>query len=735
MDGRRFRKLTQVVHTWVGLNISLLLTFIFFTGTLLVFGPEIDWLAKPAYRAKVEAGADKASFGTIYAAIERDFPQARIKDIYRTERPGFADETIVRVKGNDYKVWTNPYTGQIQGTSSYYTPYRLLRETHARLMMITNKMGRLIVTSLSLVVALLVVSGLIMYRRFWRNFFLWPRRNAGLRIFLSDTHKLTALWLTPFLVIVSLTSLVYFYTVFAALPAAPKIESVAPRASVLPEGFSGAVIDEAAAVAQAAFPDLTITQLRLPQSLRGALVFNGNATAPIVRAHTNTVHVDPVTLTVRGQYRAEDLSFLRRVVELNDPFHWGIWGGLPSRILWFVFGMMATAVAILGVCIYGARTLALAGGSGSLLRQAWSGMHLAKWGLLALIALSFALLVYVAFIDDGRRPLLSEGLRREAGFTSAPLTTRTLVLEPTRPDRTQFGALTYTGGLSLRSPDPRFGGISGLRLSANGEEALAVSDRGNWLRFRLRHDAAGTLVGADRLAIAPLLDGAGRPLLEEEADAEGLERLPGGDLLVAFERQHRLSLYPPPGAGEAVPVRQIALLSLTRALGNNSGVEAIAALDAGRLIAIPETLVDAQGRHTAYLIELAGAGETSADARKISLDAAAGHVVSDATALPDGSVLLLERRTAAVAGPAARIVRVRPSSSDPSVWTSQSLAEFGATQAIDYMEAIAARQDGPDLRIWIMSDDNFNPLQRTLLLSFVLPDFAGPSAPVPAPAS
>ena len=47
------------------------------------------------------------------------------------------------------------------------------------------------------------------------------------------------------------------------------------------------------------------------------------------------------------------------------------------------------------------------------------------------------------------------------------------------------GTLIYRGGFVLTSPDARFGGLSGLVISSDGEELVAVSDRGWWLQARL----------------------------------------------------------------------------------------------------------------------------------------------------------------------------------------------------------------------------------------------------------
>ena len=106
-------------------------------------------------------------------------------------------------------------------------------------------------------------------------------------------------------------------------------------------------------------------------------------------------------------------------------------------------------------------------------------------------------------------------------------------------------SIQFRGGVHIASAFPHFGGLSDLRISADGVSLLAVSDRGWLLAARLLHDSAGRLIGVDRARMAPLLDPAGRPLDPAAAggrmtDAEGMAATNrthpmDGDLLISFE--------------------------------------------------------------------------------------------------------------------------------------------------------------------------------------------------------
>src|SRR5690606_2935132 len=95
---------------------------------------------------------------------------------------------------------------------------------------------------------------------------------------------------------------------------------------------------------------------------------------------------------------------------------------------------------------------------------------------------------------------------------------------------------------------------------------------------------------------------------------------------------------------------------------------------------------------------------------------------SDATILPEGDVLVLERRFTWIGGLASRLVRIPAADVTPgAVLRGAEVARIEPPLTVENYEGIATRRaaDGTDL-VYLVSDDNFNPLQRTLLMMFAL---------------
>ncbi len=72
---------------------------------------------------------------------------------------------------------------------------------------------------------------------------------------------------------------------------------------------------------------------------------------------------------------------------------------------------------------------------------------------------------------------------------------RAVALNEENPEQTTVGALRYRGGLALTSPDSRFGGLSALAVTVDGQRMLALSDRGFRFSARLVYDERGDLAG------------------------------------------------------------------------------------------------------------------------------------------------------------------------------------------------------------------------------------------------
>jgi hypothetical protein len=293
------------------------------------------------------------------------------------------------------------------------------------------------------------------------------------------------------------------------------------------------------------------------------------------------------------------------------------------------------------------------------------------------------------------------------------------------PAATQIGRLIWRGGIAMTANSPHFGGWSDLHVTADGRSLTSISDEGAWLTATIDYDAKGNLAGLSGGRIGQLHGLDGKPIATKaEADAEGAARLPDGSWLVSFERRHRLWRYrtltdtPMPVEGPAEISRQPA----------NGGIEALTALPDGRVIAISEEYGERPGTAMGWIgtpISDGASGGIPGGAylwRSFDYATIPDFRPTAITLLPDGSFATLERAFDMVRGVRCRVMRFDAAQLAPNgTVRAEELARLASPYAVDNLEGMAATQGARgETLLWLMSDDNFNPLQRNILLLFEL---------------
>lgn len=277
------------------------------------------------------------------------------------------------------------------------------------------------------------------------------------------------------------------------------------------------------------------------------------------------------------------------------------------------------------------------------------------------------------------------------------------------------GQLTFLGGLHLTSRDSRFGGVSGLAVSQDGRRLSFVTDAGSWIQATPRYDPQGRLIGIADAEIGTLMGPDGRPVRRKRnADAESLSRTQAG-FLVSFEHRHRFWLY---GGADNPFLNRPTLIVAPKALGRrakNRGIEAATILGDGRLFALSENFPKTPPYVTGWVRE-------RKQWRTLNYERTALFHPTGAATLPDGDLLILERRFTFVGGFATRLVHVPVSalrSARPI--RGRELGRLEPPLVEENFEGVDVWRDGAGRTlVYLISDDNFFPLQKTILLLFAL---------------
>lgn len=263
----------------------------------------------------------------------------------------------------------------------------------------------------------------------------------------------------------------------------------------------------------------------------------------------------------------------------------------------------------------------------------------------------------------------------------------------------------------------------------DGRTLLAVSDEGHWLAASIGYGADGRLTDIADGRLAPLPGTDGRPITgKRNNDAEALRRLGDGSYLVAFERNHRVLRFR--AGDDGLPLESVAEEVPTppgvAAQPANGGLETMAVFADGRVLLLSENGRTPGDHALAWLRDRAGRWHD------LAYRLTRPFVPVDATVLPDGRLLVLERRYHPIGGVGARLMLLDAAAVAPgAVLEGEEIADFSVPMTVDNFEAVAARRGlrGETL-IYLMSDDNLSPLQQTLLFLFELrPPEPGTSGP------
>ncbi|MEA2935885.1 MAG: hypothetical protein QOD74_2531 [Variibacter sp.] len=290
---------------------------------------------------------------------------------------------------------------------------------------------------------------------------------------------------------------------------------------------------------------------------------------------------------------------------------------------------------------------------------------------------------------------------------------------PRDPQRVRFGSLTFRGGLVLTSSHADFGGISAIRVAADGAHFLSVTDKGRWLRGRITYEGTRPSGIADA-EMAPILGADGKPLASRGwYDTEALAQ-DGGTVWLGLERVNRVVRFDYGKQGLLARGVPIPIPPGIQRLPHNKGLECLDVVPrrlplGGSLVAISERGLDRDNNIRGFLVGGPSPGEFSV--RRIG-----DFDISDCAVTPAGDLLLLERSYSPFKGVGMRIRRVPLTEVKPGATIDGPvLIEADMAFQIDNMEGLSVHRasDGA-LVLTLISDDNFSIIQRTLLLQFTL---------------
>jgi uncharacterized iron-regulated membrane protein len=332
-----------------------------------VVSQEIVWLANPQMRASQPADdAPLLSYDQILAAIKKAEPQTVVQSISRPDESHFAlDVDVSYPDGRSQTVYVNPYTGVIQGGAPDFNFKAFTRALHGWwLVPFTNgySWGWYLVSFLGLPLLASLITGLVVYKRFWKGFFSPTLRfRHGARIFWGDFHRLSGIWSIWFIAVISVTGTWFLIEAMLfdnhiSISSEPIIPAMAREA--VPISADGTPpprisLDRAIEVAQEKIPGLEVSFVSLPGNAYSHMSLGGRGWYPLM---FQTATLNPFNGDVAASRLLSDRTSLEFVTESMRPLHTGDFGGLWIKLIWFFFGLLLSMMVLSGLLIWTKRT-------------------------------------------------------------------------------------------------------------------------------------------------------------------------------------------------------------------------------------------------------------------------------------------------------------------------------------------------------------------------------------------
>ena len=432
------------IHGFTGVITGLLLFVVCWSGTFAVIAKELDMLVTPMSRVSSVPHNinDWVAWDHTAQAIDAAYPDASLVQYFPPLYEGGTKQAWVTLtSGGTVLVHVDPGTGEIVGEQSRYTVQRFFRSLHMSLFSIEFlgiKFGYYLVASLSFTLLASLIAALIFYKRWWTRFFERPLLHTKAKW--SRLHRLIGIWSIWIISIMSITGSWYLYehvkhdlfdgkTAYAGFGSEAVVEVPPIEAEGIGVPLSlGSLLQ----LLDESHPDLKIgTFVQLPDRL----VVIGQAGDILVRDAANQIHIHRATGDILYEHSPDDYSFYWRVWDTVDPLHFGDFGGIWSKIVYFVFGLALSAIILTGTWLHAVK---LEKSVRSFERHKWRGTLIALAITIGILFLSipFGFQDARAFgpVVDGRRelPSLEPGVAAVIagwlGLTACILTAWTVVL-------------------------------------------------------------------------------------------------------------------------------------------------------------------------------------------------------------------------------------------------------------------------------------------------------------------
>ncbi len=355
MTSRRTLNMLFILHSWAGVVTGLLLFAVCFSGAVLVFKHEIDFWANPVLRA-VPRASEPVSLDTVMTTLQRAYPQAAVETLAPPDAVNPAYMAFLRLDPGDNasrtKLALRADTGALIGPVDSQLG-QFIRSLHVFLFF----GPRWIVGFLGVALLVLIGTGIVIHRKIIAELFT-QRWDRSLRVVMSDLHKSAGVWGLAFHLLIAFTGAwlglapVFERGFEYAAQAGAQRPAKTPKPKLTGPAPAMASLAQMARQASSAVPGFETRYVSLQRwGQPGASArFTGNLSTHLYS--TAQLQFDGASGRLTQAHDPRQQGFWSQVNGLMEPLHFGDFGGLGLKWLYFLLGLTPAFLSLSGTLIW-----------------------------------------------------------------------------------------------------------------------------------------------------------------------------------------------------------------------------------------------------------------------------------------------------------------------------------------------------------------------------------------------
>lgn len=351
MTRQRTLNMLFTIHSWAGIVTGLLMFIVCFSGAVVVFKHEIDLWANPVL-AEGPRAANMAPLDEIVLKVQAAYPASTLESVWFPDTVN--PNTFVFIREKDQpanqrtKLAVRSDNGEVMGPVDSQLG-QFLRMLHVFLFV----GPRWIVGFLGVAMLVLIGTGVVVHRKIIAELFT-QRWGRSLRVVMSDLHKAAGVWGLAFHIVIAFTG--------AWLGLAPVFErgfdyatgpgkaQLAKRAAPAPAAMQS--LDAMHAAAAAAVPGFVPRSVSLRNwgTADAQVTFAGRLEDHL--ASTARIQFNGASGAIKSLHDPRGKGFWSQFNGLMEPLHFGDFGGLVLKWLYFLLGLTPAFLSLSGTLIW-----------------------------------------------------------------------------------------------------------------------------------------------------------------------------------------------------------------------------------------------------------------------------------------------------------------------------------------------------------------------------------------------